>query len=271
MLNESCLVYERYENTPGSVAQKLFFYPQWCGHFVCGKDFRIERSGYKSILVLYVISGKGILHYRNKTVELLAGTFAVINCMQQHVYYPDGEWDFIFLHFYGTQAEEMCDHIYSVADSFVFSDDGIVRNTITDFVSHGKSGEFLPEAMASKMISDILYSVLLNNKADNTFGNVCRYIEQNIKQIDSVSQLAAKFGFSRCYFSTGFKKATGETVHGYILRCRLAYAKNMLVHGDLPISEIAEMAGYDDTSSFIRIFKQHEKVSPLQYRKMWAI
>ena len=79
---------------------------------------------------------------------------------------------------------------------------------------------------------------------------------------------AKAFGFSRCYFSTLFKKYTGTTLHDYLLCYRLDKAKLMLAQNQYTINEIAEKTGFNDTGTFIRAFKKKEKVTPLQYKKL---
>ena len=124
MLNEKCHHYERYENTPSDIAEKIFFYPQWAGRFDCKDDFRIERCGFKSFLLLYTLRGCGRLNYRGESVFLRKGSVALVNCLDEHIYFPCGEWEFMFLHFDGANACDFCEHICSLFSSFVFSDDG---------------------------------------------------------------------------------------------------------------------------------------------------
>jgi AraC-like DNA-binding protein len=40
---------------------------------------------------------------------------------------------------------------------------------------------------------------------------------------------------------------------------------------DLPVSEIAAMVGFNDSSYFIKLFKQHFGVTPGQYRIKGAV
>ncbi|MBR5527666.1 MAG: helix-turn-helix transcriptional regulator [Clostridia bacterium] len=267
MLNESCTLYERYENTPGPIAQKIFYYPQWSGHFVCRKDFRINRHGYKSILLLYSMSGQGIIHYRGNAEVLKSGQFALINCVDEHTYYPEGKWEFEFLHFFGANCADMYEYIYTLSGGFIFDDSTGVRSVLESVIEMNKNGISREEAEASKSISDILYSVIGEKQRSHSFIKVCDHIEQNIKNVSSVGELAGKFGFSRCYFSTEFKKATGTTVYEYITRCRLTHAKNLLVKSDMTVSQIAECVGYTDSTTFIRAFGVREGISPLQYKK----
>ena len=96
---------------------------------------------------------------------------------------------------------------------------------------------------------------------------VCRYIEENCCNTLSAGAVAKKFGFSRSYFSTEFKKSTGTTLSDYILISRINLAKLLLCENNLSVSEIAERLGFGDTGTFIRAFKRKEKMTPLQFRR----
>ena len=122
MKNESCVFYERYENTPSFTAQKLYYYPQWAGHFVCNPDFYIERFNWPDILIIRTTSGLGKLYYRDKEYVLDKDNFAMINCMDKCIYFPNSKenWAFSFLHFKGAQSTEIYEHIYNLNDGCVF-------------------------------------------------------------------------------------------------------------------------------------------------------
>jgi len=160
MLNEKCYHYERYENTPSDIAEKIFFYPQWAGRFDCKEDFRVERSGFKSFLLLYTLRGCGRLDYHGESVLLKKGSVALINCLDEHIYFPSNQWEFLFLHFDGVCASDFCEHICSLSSSFVFSDDGGVLQKLEKIVSFCREKNVHTEAVLSKSISDILYLLL---------------------------------------------------------------------------------------------------------------
>lgn len=268
MINERCHIYERYENTPSDIAGKIFFYPQWSGHFVCKEDFRIERSGFRSILILHTKSGVGKLHYRGETVRLEKDSFAVINCADEHVYYPIEKWEFEFLHFDGACAKDFYEHIFSLSGQFVFYDMKLSQKLV-QVLSYCREKSVANEAVVSRYISDILYILLASAQKNRPhhFDEVCEYIEKNIESDISAAEIAKEFGFSRSYFSTAFKKSTGTTVSEYLLSCRLNKAKMLMSHSELSIAYISELAGFKDTTTFIRAFKRKEGMTPLKYKR----
>lgn len=271
MKNESCIIYERYGNTPSATAQKLYYYPQWAGHFVCNPDFYIERYNWPDILILHTTAGNGKLFYREKEYILDKETFAIVNCMDKCVYFPVSEenWAFSFLHFTGAQAAEIYEHIYSLNDGCVFKSNKKIENNIEDCITLCKEKSNTYEVQISKKISNILHEILLTTQKDeiDKISMICDYIAENYNTDLSTEKLAKISCFSRCYFSTVFKKHTGTSLHDYVTCYRLDRAKEMLIEGTMPISGIAEKTGFNDTGTFIRAFKKKENITPLQYKK----
>ena len=271
MKNESCIFYERYENTPSITAKKFYYYPQWAGHFVCNPDFYIERFNWPDILIIMTTEGSGKLFYRDKEYVLDKDGFAIINCMDKSVYYPVSEenWAFSFLHFSGAQATEIYEHIYSLNDGCVFENNQKIEKNIEDCITLCKEKLNTYEVQISKKISNILHETLLTLQKDESdkISMICDYITENYHTDLSTEKLAKVSCFSRCYFSTVFKKHTGTSLHDYITCYRLDKAKEMLINDKIPISSIAEKTGFNDTGTFIRAFKKKENITPLQYRK----
>jgi AraC family transcriptional regulator len=92
------------------------------------------------------------------------------------------------------------------------------------------------------------------------------YINGNIDQRISVELLAGLANLSVCYFVRAFKQSTGITPHDYLIRQRVERTKQLLSDSDMPLSEIALVAGFADQSHFSRRFRQHVGMSPRDYR-----
>jgi len=92
------------------------------------------------------------------------------------------------------------------------------------------------------------------------------YIDGNIDQRISVELLAGLANLSVCYFVRAFKQSTGITPHDYLIRQRVERTKQLLSDSDMPLSEIALVAGFADQSHFSRRFRQHVGMSPRDYR-----
>ena len=274
MFKESCKVYERYVHTPGILGRRLYYYPQFAGHFVCNSDFHIDRENFDGVLILYTLRGEGTLKYGGGEYALSVNRFALLDCMQHHTYFPSEEgWEFYFIHFSGGMSFSLCDHIYTLNGGPVFDGDDRMRGYVERCIKACMVRSSGYEALMSKLLSNFLYDCIIGIqcRAESEVSAVCDYIAENYASQLTVGSLAAVFGFSRCWFSSRFKKFTGSTVHEYLTCCRLDKAKHLLLESRLSVEEIAVKVGFCDLGTFIRAFKRKEKQTPARYRKKYFL
>lgn len=69
--------------------------------------------------------------------------------------------------------------------------------------------------------------------------------------------LARMAGYSASHFIRIFRAAYGETPHVYLVRQRLRHANRLLMTSPLAISEIALASGFENPSTFSRVFREH--------------
>lgn len=100
--------------------------------------------------------------------------------------------------------------------------------------------------------------------------NAKRYIHQNFAQPITLEEVSAAIGFSVNYFSTLFKKETGEGFAKYLTRVRMDEARVMLRDTNLPVAEICKRVGYGDLKHFTRTFKGETGITPGEYRKLYG-
>ena len=268
IIKEDCLHYEKYMGISHETTKKIFYYVQWAGFFKCKESFYIERQGFKSILLLQTVKGKGILHYKGEKKILEPQKFVLIDCMEPHTYFPleNENWEFRFIHFSGNRSFEIYRYLCMLAGGFEFElTPTIVKNI--DYCIEKCEGGAETEIKISKALMDIIYDCIID-LGDNSFvDDVLQYIANNYSNDITTETLAKEFGMSRCHFLTKFKKTTGKTVHDCLLGERVFQAKKILAFSEKSISEISEGVGFTDVGTFIRNFKKIEKITPLQYRK----
>lgn len=78
----------------------------------------------------------------------------------------------------------------------------------------------------------------------------------------SAGQIADDLNMPLSTVSKLFKKYTQMGMLDYIHHVRIGQAKKLLQTGKYTVSEVASMTGYLSTSSFIRVFKKYEGISP---------
>ncbi len=82
----------------------------------------------------------------------------------------------------------------------------------------------------------------------------------------SLDTVCAKLGVSNSYFSSVFKKETGQSFISYLTDCRMEVAEKLLFYTQEKSYAIAEKVGYQDANYFGYVFKKKYGVSPSKYR-----
>ena len=93
------------------------------------------------------------------------------------------------------------------------------------------------------------------------------YIKEHYKDEIALKDIAAAVHVSESYFSTLFKKTTGENYKDYLRRMRMGEAIRLLINTDMKTYEIAYEVGYRDARRFADVFRGIYGMSPMEYRK----
>ena len=128
------------------------------------------------------------------------------------------------------------------------------------------------EAMRAFMIRLFQKSMELRNQVNNRkYGKLIRdakeYIQKHCGESDlSLNKVASTVNVSTNYFSSIFAQETGQTFTEYLTEKRMEVAKELLRCTNKKITEIGEMAGYQDSHYFSYIFKKTQNCTPKEYR-----
>jgi len=104
---------------------------------------------------------------------------------------------------------------------------------------------------------------------DEAIKNAQDFIEKNYSDKISVDQLADMFAIGRRSFERRFKKATNNTIAGYIQRVKVEAAKRKFENSRKNINEVMYDVGYTDTKAFRTIFKKITGLTPIEYRNKY--
>ncbi|MBQ6541753.1 MAG: helix-turn-helix domain-containing protein [Lachnospiraceae bacterium] len=97
--------------------------------------------------------------------------------------------------------------------------------------------------------------------------DVANYVRHHLSEPISTEKMAAELFMSRPYLSAKFKKETGETLTGYVLREKTEEAKRLLRYSDKPAAAIGAYLGFSSHGHFIRVFKKYAGMTPNEYRE----
>ena len=97
-----------------------------------------------------------------------------------------------------------------------------------------------------------------------------QYIQHHFADPLTLEAVSTAIGFSPNYFSTLFKRETGEGFAKYLARIRMEEARSLLRESRLPVAEICRRVGYEDIKHFTRTFKQESGITPGEFRKLYG-
>ena len=108
---------------------------------------------------------------------------------------------------------------------------------------------------------------LVRGLADERLAVAIRRMHENMTQPWTVAQLAKEAALSRSAFFERFSRAMGVAPMEYLLRWRMAMAKNLLRRKEGGVAEVAERVGYGSASAFSVAFTRHVGLPPTHYAR----
>ena len=106
--------------------------------------------------------------------------------------------------------------------------------------------------------------------SDQLVKQVQEFIEGNFKQPIQVSSLAAMVNITPRTLNRRFQSCVAMRPIEYIQAVRIEQAKRLLESGDVTIKSLAHQVGYDDISSFTRLFKRATELTPKEYQDKFS-
>ena len=94
------------------------------------------------------------------------------------------------------------------------------------------------------------------------------YVQKNYSKTIRLKDLSVITHMSVSRLCVVFKEKTGVSFTQYLIRYRMKKACEYLSTTAMQIKEISSLAGYDDYSQFVKIFKKTMGMTPLEYRRL---
>lgn len=93
------------------------------------------------------------------------------------------------------------------------------------------------------------------------------FLDENYMRQISLDTISKSIYMSPAYISKVFKEEMGESPINYLIKIRLAKARELLLDGKLSIKAIARAVGYEDVYHFSKLYKKYQGLSPSKVRK----
>lgn len=101
----------------------------------------------------------------------------------------------------------------------------------------------------------------------NIIHRCIQYIGTGYAEHLTLESAARALFLSPDYLSRIFSKETGTSFNRYLNNVRITKAKELIRSGNLRLTDISQMVGYDDQSYFTKVFRRITGMSPNEYRK----
>jgi AraC-like DNA-binding protein len=258
--------------------RKLPIYLDRIGRWRNQNAIKRER-GYRDFQWLQCTGGRGVLKLGDKVHSIEKSQGMLLYPDEPHEYYADVEpWEVHWLAFNGSCAHDILRTLdFSGSRILTFATPDPVLQRLYQISITADS----PEPINSLKSSSLVYQLLLDlyrygaetsvrsrQQYFEQLSPAIRYIEANYATPLTLEQLAGELSVSPQYTCTLFQNALGLRPFEYLTKIRLRKAKELLIRNrDLDIGEVAREVGYEHTSYFIKLFKRHEGVTPLHFRR----
>lgn len=254
-----------------------------------GDELALPTAHFEYEMIL-ITSGRGTAVINHKTYDLIPGSLVFINRLERH--------NFIIT------EEPYCRYVVSVSSDFILS---FVRDAKLLSIFLLRPQNFSHAIRLSEEIEGSILALLQQMKEEYTLQreffteksavlflsvlielyrampevfpmrshsnmvtavlNTQRYVSEHFNRKLTLQEIADANYVSRHALSLGFKEIVGITFKEYLLLFRITEAKKLLTTTDLSVAQIAEATGYINVNNFVKIFKEKEHITPLQYRK----
>ena len=144
------------------------------------------------------------------------------------------------------------------------------------FFAYLNQEQMTPKKLVELKFRELLLNILTNptNKAVQNFmlsiaagqATLPRIMEENFYYNLGLNEFARICGKSLSSFKREFQKNFGTSPGKWLTERRLEYAKSLLLDTDKNVQEICYECGFENTSHFIRKFKESFGLPPLQFR-----
>ena len=230
---------------------------------------------HKQIELIYLISGSATCTIDGKESTLSPGDISIVFPYISHSY-NFVESEYIMLFFQPEVCEEYEIYIKEAKPSEPILrkvDEklcGLIWNAFEALHSQTMLGTKLAKSYINAIMGELLLILDFEKHTvedHNTLNKLLIYCSENYKQSDiNVTTLSKEIGISPKYCSHIINSVMNTNFRQYVNSLRMFEAARLLANTDQPITNIALDVGYDNQSTFNRIFLETYGMTPKEYR-----
>lgn len=148
-------------------------------------------------------------------------------------------------------------------------DVSLMEEKLEDIMNHAESRK------AMLLRTGKLAAEELRNYSESVFAQQFRYIliakdyiREHMAENISLADVSQTVYMNPTYFSTLFKRATGQNFSDYLVEVRISRAKELLKDLSISVADVGTRVGYPNSRYFSKVFLKTVGVKPSEYRKL---
>lgn len=263
----------------GEDAELLPMHIAMAGDEQCSPAYRVYRANAEIGVLIYLLSGEGVLETGGSTYELCPGDVLAIPQGTTYEYRVSraAPWRILWFNITGELYQYLLKK-YGLLHTPVYreADGGVLESFIKGMDACKESGG--RELVQSRLCA-VVYEIVLalwrqyrhSQASEGVAARLRQYIDDWISADQSLGfspeQAAMQQGMSARQLERAFKEEYDCTPYRYYQNQKLVLAKQYLRNTGLTIKEISAKLGFCDPYYFSNCFKSREGVSPKAYRQ----
>ncbi len=222
------------------------------GYEKCPPKFQFSNS-YDYYRIYTIKSGSGTLKINDSTYHLSPNdTFLILpNQVITKQASDSSTLEYCFFAFNGSLSEEMLDHTHEDFSTFW----GLEQ--LFHFLSYLALPEHTDDSVPAEPISF----------SRQHFFTAKEYIDLYYYKPLRIEDICQIVGLNRSYLFRLFEKYTASSIMDYLTDVRLKHAKELLLTTDHSTTIVSKLVGYINPTSFYRMFKRKENMTPSQWKE----
>lgn len=266
-----------------SITQETLALPFYCvetGTVYARSGFHLDDGPSARYMVLYTISGTGLLHQGDGTFVLKTGLCTVIDCSTPYrcEIMPQSEnWNFHWCTIAGVGVDALVTYINTRNDRPIPVSVNAVQlqkdlDRIRLTCTRSAPGDDLITCIR---IHSILFAIIQAKPEEDSAEDLHRddvfsaasYMQNHYAEKINISDVANRFYMSKYYFIRQFSKYFGTTPYNFLLLYRIERAKELLISTKQSVSDISCLVGFGNESNFSTQFSRVVGLHPSDFRK----
>lgn len=246
------------------------------GHVIAAPDYRVERQSHPGQDVLFCQSGAGSVQTLGQTAEILAGDLVWIANEKPHAHMaaPRNPWTLLWVRLDVPDPAEIRKWLFGDRFPSVAVGDRArleawfmrlfaamrTRDPALDMHLHALVGELFSnvDQWRSRPAPELLPRRLRVLNAS---------VRGSLERRWSSADLAAAIGLSPSQVRRLFRKHLRTSPRRWLTNERIVRAQDLLLHSDLPLTEIADACGFCDVYHLGKEFRRSVGIPPGAWRR----